>query len=357
MNLDLHSGDVRANRSAGMSMRNPIGEIENRWMKAGTLSYCRCISCEHQAMTYDSDQRVDREFIRESLRCQNCSAVYQIVDGIPRFVPDDNYAQSFGFQWNAHEKTQLDSYTGRPISERRLFDVTGWPTDLSGQVVLEAGSGAGRFTECLLKTGATVFSFDYSSAVEANARNNGSSERLFLFQADMRNIPLQRAAFDKVMCLGVLQHTPAPRECFRCLAEMVRPGGELVVDVYGKSAVALLQWKYLLRPITTRMDQLKLHEIVSSVVPLLLPAAKNMRRVAGRAGARLMPIVEYSHLGLPREVNEQWAILDTFDMYAPAHDHPQTQRTLKQWFKEAGFIDISVRPGPNGLVGKARRPE
>ena len=94
-------------------------------MKAATLSYYRCISCDHQAMTYDSDKRIDRESTRESLRCQNCSAVYPIVDGIPRFVADDNYAGSFGFQWNTHEKTQLDSYTGRPISERRLFDVTG----------------------------------------------------------------------------------------------------------------------------------------------------------------------------------------------------------------------------------------
>src|SRR5271155_3778907 len=226
MNKELDFDDVQANRSVGKFMKNQIGEDENRWIKAATLSYYRCISCDHEAMTYDSDKRVDREFIPESLRCQNCSAVYQIIDGIPRFVSSDNYAQSFGFQWNTHEKTQLDSYSGRPISEKRLFDVTGWPTEMSGQVVLEAGSGAGRFTECLLQTGATVFSFDYSSAVEANARNNGSSEHLFLFQADMRNIPLQRAAFDKVMCLGVLQHTPAPRECFRCLAEMVRPGGE-----------------------------------------------------------------------------------------------------------------------------------
>jgi SAM-dependent methyltransferase len=338
-------------------MKNPIGEVENCWMKAEALSYYRCISCDHEAMTYDSDKGAGREFIPESLRCQNCSAVYQIVDGIPRFVSSENYARSFGFQWNAHKKTQLDSHTGRPISEKRLFDVTGWSSDLSGQVVLEAGSGAGRFTECLLNTGATVFSFDYSSAVDANARNNGSSKRLFLFQADMRTIPLRRAAFDKVMCLGVLQHTPAPRECFSRLAEMVRPGGELVVDVYGKSAVALLQWKYILRPITTRMDQHRLYRIVSSVVPLLLPAAKNLRRVAGRAGARLVPIVEYSHLGLTREVNEQWAILDTFDMYAPAHDHPQTQQTLKQWFDDAGFIDISVHRGPNGRVGKARRPK
>jgi 2-polyprenyl-3-methyl-5-hydroxy-6-metoxy-1,4-benzoquinol methylase len=357
MNKDLDFDDVQANRSVGKFMKNRIGEDENRWIKASTLSYYRCISCDHEAMTYDSDKCVAREFIRESLRCQNCSAVYQIIDGIPRFVSSDNYAQSFGFQWNAHQRTQLDSYAGRPISEKRLFDVTGWPRDMTGQVVLEAGSGAGRFTECLLKTGATVYSFDYSTAVEANARNNGSCERLFLFQADMRSIPLQRAAFDKVMCLGVLQHTPAPNECFRCLAEMVRPGGELVVDVYGKSAVALLQWKYILRPITTRMDQRRLYEVVSNVVPLLLPAAKNMRRVGGRAGARLIPIVEYSHLGLAPEVNEQWAILDTFDMYAPAHDHPQTQQTLKQWFKETGFIDVSVRPGPNGLVGKGRRPE
>jgi 2-polyprenyl-3-methyl-5-hydroxy-6-metoxy-1,4-benzoquinol methylase len=357
MNIDLHSDDVRANRSAGKCMKHLIDGVENRWMTAATLSYYRCISCDHEAMTYDSDKRVDREFIRESLRCQNCSAVYQIVDGIPRFVCGDNYSQSFGLQWNRHEKTQLDSYTGRPISEKRLLDVTGWPTDMSGQVILEAGSGAGRFTECLLKTGATVYSFDYSSAVNANARNNGSSEHLFLFQADMRSIPLQRAAFDKVMCLGVLQHTPAPDECFSCLAEMVRPGGELVVDVYGKSALALLQWKYILRPLTTRMEQRKLYEVVSNVVPLLLRAARKMRRVAGRAGARLIPIVEYSHLGLTPEVNEEWAILDTFDMYAPAHDHPQTQQTVKKWFEEAGFMDISVRPGPNGIVAKGRRPQ
>jgi SAM-dependent methyltransferase len=330
---------------------------ETMHVKTGALPYFRCTSCDSTAPVLTAEGCARHKATDGTLSCRACAASYRVVGGIPRFVCGDNYAQSFGFQWNIHGKTQLDSFTGRPISEKRLFEVTGWPTDMSGQLVLEAGSGAGRFTECLLKTGATVFSFDYSSAVDANARNNGWCERLFLFQADIRRIPLQRAAFDKVMCLGVLQHTPAPRECFRCLAGMVRPGGELVVDVYGKSTVALLHWKYILRPITTRMDQRKLYEVVSSLVPLLLPAARNIRRVAGRAGARLIPIVEYSHLDLSREVNEQWAILDTFDMYAPVHDHPQTERTLEHWFQEAGFIDISVRPGPNGLVGKARRPQ
>jgi SAM-dependent methyltransferase len=330
---------------------------ETSVVTTAALPCFRCTSCGSTSLVLTAEERAGKKVTDGTLACKDCAASYRVVDGIPRFVCRDNYAKSFGLQWNRHQKTQLDSFTGRPISEKRLFEVTGWPTDMSGQFVLEAGSGAGRFTECLLKTGAAVFSFDYSSAVDANARNNGRCERLFLFQADLRRIPLQRAAFDKVMCLGVLQHTPSPRECFRCLAEMVRPGGELVVDVYGKTAAALLQWKYILRPITTRMDPHKLYEIVSSVVPFLLPAAKNMRRLAGRAGARLIPIVEYSHLGLSREVNEQWAILDTFDMYAPVHDHPQSQRTLEHWFKDAGLIDISVRPGPNGLVGKARRPK
>jgi hypothetical protein len=82
-----------------------------------------------------------------------------------------------------------------------------------------------------------------------------------------------------------------------------------------------------------------------------------LRRMAGRWGARLAPIVEYSHLGLPRELNVQWAILDTFDMYSPAHDHPQSIASVTRWFQEAGFEDIYVRYGLNGVVGSGRRPQ
>ena len=89
---------------------------------------------------------------------------------------------------------------------------------------------------------------------------------------------------------------------------------------------------------------------------LLLPVAVWLRRRAGRIGARLLPIVEYSHLGLPAALNREWAILDTFDMYSPAHDHPQTGSTVQRWFSEAGFEQVSVTDGPNGIVGKGRLP-
>ena len=109
---------------------------------------------------------------QESVECKHCGTIYPIIDGIPRYVELDNYSESFGYQWNINQKTQLDSYTGLPISKKRLYAATGWneKTDLSGQSILEAGSGAGRFTEPLVKTNASVYSFDYSRAVDANKR-------------------------------------------------------------------------------------------------------------------------------------------------------------------------------------------
>jgi len=125
--------------------------------------------------------------------------------------------------------------------------------------------------------------------------------------------------------------------------------------VYRADFIAYLNWKYVLRPITKRMDKERLYRIVSAVVPRLLPVAAALRKIAGRAGARLIPIVEYSHLKLPPEVNNEWAILDTFDMYSPAHDHPQRISTVKRWLTSAGFTDVDVRRGPNGIVGRGRK--
>jgi SAM-dependent methyltransferase len=312
-------------------------------VKAGLF---RCTHCGHSPLVPNA----------ECYECASCFARYPIVRAIPRFVDEENDAAAFGLQWNLHARTQLDSHTGQPISRERLFGVTQWPDDMRGQTVLEAGSGAGRFTEVLLETGAEVYSFDYSSAVDANHRNNAGKPNLNLFQGDIFDIPLKHAAFDKVMCFGVLQHTPDPQRAFHSLALFVKPGGELAVDVYAWSLAAAMQWKYVLRPLTRRMPPARLYAVLSTLVPKLIPAARFMRRHFGRAGARLVPIAEYSHLGLSDSVNEQWAILDTFDMYSPAHDHPQTARQVARWFADAGFEDVHVGRGPNGVVGRGRRP-
>lgn len=288
------------------------------------------------------------------LKCSKCNYNYKLIDGIFRFLQDEQYASSFGFQWNKFSKTQLDSHTGLPISRDRLYKVSNWEQNLVGEKILEAGSGAGRFTEILVKTGADIFSFDLSNAVEANNHNNATSN-LTIFQASIYEVPLPYNYFDKVLCLGVLQHTPDPRGGFESLAKHVKVGGSLVIDIYANRLRSTISWKYLLRPFTKKMDKQRLFTIVSFSVDRLLPLVKLFKRLWGKLGARLFPITEYSQLPLSSVLNREWAILDTFDMYSPAHDHPKTISQVKMWFDEQGFVDVKVEYGPNGIIGRGKK--
>jgi len=122
----------------------------------------------------------------ESYAISKSGYQYPIINKIPRFVNMENYCDDFGFQWNKFPKSQLDSNSGIDISEQRLRRcLRGNLEKLKGKKVLEVGSGAGRFTEILLKYGAIVHSLDYSNAVEANALNNGVHENLTLVQAPL----------------------------------------------------------------------------------------------------------------------------------------------------------------------------
>jgi hypothetical protein len=105
------------------------------------------------------------------------------------------------------------------------------------------------------------------------------------------------------------------------------------------------------------MNKERLYNIVQAIVPILLPHAIYLRRTAGKFGARLLPIAEYSNLELPYELNKQWSILDTFDMYAPTYDLPQTLTRVKRWFEDVGLEDIFVGYGPNGIIGRGKKPQ
>jgi len=337
-------------------MNNSSSEAMKYTCPVDFLSLFSCPNCKSSGLTPVCSGPNSDSF--EELQCEACKAEFPLIGGIPRLVDQDNYTGSFGYQWNIHRKTQLDSYCGLPISRDRLYAITKWSGEsMKGQRVLEAGSGAGRFTEVLVSTGADIFSFDYSRAVDANACNNGSAENLALFQGNIFNIPFPNIFFDHVLCLGVIQHTPDPEAAFVSLANKVKPGGHLYIDVYTRSWHHMLQWKYILRPLFKRMDMKRLYRLVERMVTVFLPLTKLLKKLFGRLGARLMPIVEYSNIGLDPELNKEWAVLDTFDMYSPAHDHPQSLETVQRWFSEAGFFEVEVWFGANGVVGRGRKPE
>ena len=55
----------------------------------------------------------------------------------------------------------------------------------------------------------------------------------------------------------------------------------------------------------------------------------------------------------PQQLKD-WAVLDTFDMFGPAFDQPQTAEDLKGWMRSSGLVEVEVfRSG--FLVGRARK--
>jgi len=295
------------------------------------------------------------------LVCSSCARTFPIVRSTPRFVPSEEYARTFGYQWNRFDKLQLDRHMGNDLSRDRFFVTTQWPARMEGQRILEAGCGMGRFTQIALETGAEVFSFDLSVAVEANFKNNGDSARVNIFQASIYQIPLRRESFDKIYCMGVLQHCPDVREAFMCLVPYIRPGGEIVIDVYQRHTGLLPPLKYWVRPWLTWMGPRCVHKMLSWVIPPAFELKKALYKLplVGKPIGNLIPIGPISHkpkLDYSDEELKQVKILSALDMFSPVHDHPQTMETVRQWFADAGLVDIYVGTGFNGINARGRKP-
>jgi SAM-dependent methyltransferase len=283
-------------------------------------------------------------------------------DGIPRFVQELDYAESFGDQWRRWRRVQLDSATGKSLSRDRLFRGTGWtPEELEGELVLEVGCGAGRFTEVLLECGARVVAVDASTAVDACRETCGDDPNLSIVQADLHALPFRPGSFDRVFCFGVLQHTPDPERAFRALVEQLRPGGLLAADVY-RHQPYIDRWsaKTLWRPLTRRLPRDRLRRIIEWYIPRWLPIDDRLRRVP-RLGRFLIAVVPcwnpYGLFDLSGEEKVAWTILDTFDALAPRYDHPQSVEDVERWCERAGLEDVSVRYGGNGVEALGRQPQ
>ena len=285
---------------------------------------------------------------------------YYIRKFIPRFVPSSNYAENFGMQWKKFRKTQLDSFSGHPISANRFWKATGWTREqIGGKWVLDVGCGAGRFAEIALNAGAKVVALDFSEAVDACYENLRHFPNLHVIQGDVYALPLTRNFFDFVYSLGVLQHTPDVGKAFHALPPMLKNGGGLCVDFYWKRLRSLLHSKYLFRPVTKRLPQHELFAMLDRLVPILLPISQALNKIplCGRGLMRAVPVANYTGvLPLDRVQLREWALLDTFDMLAPQYDKPQSKETILRWLREDDIVESEVFHGGH-LVGRGfKRP-
>lgn len=318
-------------------------------MNRSLLNILVCPACSSSLRVHDAHEQETQ--IREGrLGCTHCGAEYPIRGGIVRFVQGDDYAETFGRQWRRFHTEQLDSRSGTTLSYDRFYEVTRWrPDDLAGKLVLDVGCGAGRFTEIALEAGAHVVAMDLSSSVDACYQNlqERFADRLDVVQASIYDLPFPMGVFDRVYCIGVIQHTPRPMASVRAIARMVRPGGHLAMWIYErcwKALVGIYAWKYLLRTVTRRMAYSENYALSWMMTLVLCPLWLPMTYLGlpGKLVLRCLPVAAGPYAGKRYHLWHlvRCVVMDTLDMYSPAYDIPLRFGEVRDLLNQCGFVSI-----------------
>jgi SAM-dependent methyltransferase len=254
------------------------------------------------------------------LACQACGARYGEdagvlrlrVDGGPRTEVVRRFYERAPFP-GYPPRDSLEALRARGDRSRfaRLLDEA-IPGDAR---VVDVGCGTGQMPLYLARADREVVGADLCLAslrLGAAAARRFGLEQVRFVETDLHSPGLAPAAFDVVVCSGVLHHTPDPRRAFAALAALARPGGIVVVGLY--NAIARL--------------------------PLRL------RRAAARlTGYRWIPFDP-----VLRERDAEPARREAWlrDQYMHPEEHRHTHAEVMRWFREAG-VDY-LRAFPSALL-------
>lgn len=267
---------------------------------------------------------------------------FPIVRGVPRFVSENNYAESFGWQWNHWARVQFDSENvGKPMdghTGRMWHAITGFDSkvnNLDGKVILDIGCGPGRFVEVARSKGALVIGVDYSIAVDAAAKNFANDPNVCILQADALQLPIANQALDGAFSIGVLHHTPNPEPGVRQAYGVLKKGSWFALCVYGKGGYYnypnVQAWRWLFKALWPLFGERPALFYTFFTVSIFGPIA-NFSRTLGRVIKVFFPFIS-----LP---DKNWSLLDTFDSITPSYQSGHESYEVFSWFKSTGFVQI-----------------
>lgn len=133
-------------------------------------------------------------------------------------------------------------YARRPRDDRPL----------QGLTILDIGCGGGLVAEPLARLGATVTGLDPSKETIGAAMSHAASQGLDIEYRACRaeDLGAEGRTFDGVVCLEVVEHVPDVGAFTRLCADLVRPGGMLVLSTINRTAksfaLAIVGAEYIL---------------------------------------------------------------------------------------------------------------
>lgn len=213
----------------------------------------------------------------------------------------------FGEQWTRY--TTNDGYYASAELFRDICGPLLEPSSLAGKAVGDIGSGTGRIVAMLLDAGAArVVAVEPSDAFAVLKANTAAqADRIEYIKGRGEAIPSGRN-LDYVFSIGVLHHIEDPAPVVRAAYDALRPGGRMLVWLYGREGnETYLRLIGMLRPVTVRLPGfvlsaichvlnlcLGLYILLCRIVPL--PLGGYMNNVIGRFSWGKRYLVIYDQL-------------------------------------------------------------
>lgn len=276
---------------------------------------------------------------------------YPIVRGIPRFVDEEQYSGSFGFEWSRWPRVQFeDENIGRPMeghTKRMWHTITQIAANgVEGKTIVEFGCGPGRFLDIVRLQGGVAVGIDMSVAVEAARKNFADDPNVLIVQGDILRPPFRSGVFDGGYSIGVLHHTPEPVTGLDALVNCVTAGGWVSTCVYPKGEFydyrSVERFRALHNILSPRFGfrPALWYSFFSAYV--LTPIFRKLKKFPGlRQLLRFGERNWFVCLDLP---DARWRVLDIFDAITPAIATTHTGEEVDQWLQEAGCEQIKLTP-------------
>jgi len=256
----------------------------------------------------------------------------------------------FSEQWTRFRDN--DGYYG---SLDVLLDALGpllTPEEIRGRRVAEIGSGTGRIVQMLLEAGAAhVVAIEPSNAYEVLVRNlEPVRAHVECIRGTGEALPRDRA-FDLVFSIGVLHHIPDPAPVVKAAYEALRPGGRLLVWLYGHEGNEVyLALTGALRQATTRLPHRPVEWTARFLTALTVPYTWL---------CRLLPALPLSGYFVEVFGRMSFAkrVLIVYDQLRPAYARYYRRHEAIELLAAAGFtgIDIHHRHGYSWTIVGTKR--
>jgi SAM-dependent methyltransferase len=256
---------------------------------------------------------------------------------MPEHLQDatERVIRDFGRQWTTYTDNQ--GYYGSLDLFRDIVGPLLPLAEFSGKRIADIGSGTGRIVGMLCQAGAAhVTAVEPSDAFKVLQANVGPlGDRVTCLHTTGDRLPGDDE-FDMVVSIGVLHHIPDPGPAVRAAYRALRPGGKMLIWLYGREGTRLYRgFLFPLRVVTTRVPQAFTAALARVVdAALLAPYI---------AACKVFPLPLRAYmLDTLAKLTPEKRRLTILDQLQPTWAKYYTRDEAERLLSDAGFIDVRL---------------